>query len=164
MQIKITIGCHSIPIRIICLKSKFLLPERKEILTQAPSEMKLEYIMLTEISQKQTDKYWVTPLSTGGTWIVKIAETGSGRERLPAGWELVFNRDDRVLEVGSDTSCGTVPSQRAKLLHVLHHNYFLKGRRSLGSHRTQSFLHKRASSDHPLYLCPHCKPLIPSGP
>lgn len=66
MQIKITIACHSIPIRIICLKSKFLLPERNEILTRATTEMNLEDVMLTEISQKQKDKYWVSLLSAGG--------------------------------------------------------------------------------------------------
>ena len=41
---------------MICLKSKFLLLKRKEMLTHTTIQMNLEDVMLREISQIQKDK------------------------------------------------------------------------------------------------------------
>ena len=61
MQIKITMTCHYIAIRRICLKSKFLYLKGRK-LTHAATQMDLEDVMLSEISQIQKDKCCMIPL------------------------------------------------------------------------------------------------------
>ena len=51
--------------------------KKKEILIHAPRCMNLEYIMLTEISQSQKDKYCVIPLTRYLPRVIKLVEAES---------------------------------------------------------------------------------------
>lgn len=66
--------------------------KKKAILLYATTWMKLEVIMLSEISQLQKDKYCIIPL-TWGTRVVKFAETESRRVvamgRGKGEWEVI---------------------------------------------------------------------------
>ena len=71
----------------------YLVLKRKEILTHTTTCMKLEDIMLSEISQSQKDKYYVIPLIGGILRSQNIETEGRmvvARSRVGA-TELLFN-------------------------------------------------------------------------
>ena len=68
--------------------------KRKEILTHVPTGMKLEDIILNEISQSQEGKYCIIPLRGDdySSQNHRDRKKNGGRQGLEGGgWELVFN-------------------------------------------------------------------------